>query len=685
MFRLSGNILFAWLSFFILIVTVSDLYAVAVPDTSKVYKIDEVTVTSAVRNHSITSTAPLHMLSSDQIGKLNVIQVAEAVKFFPGVTVRDYGGIGGLKTVSVRSLGASHTAVSYDGITITDVQTGQIDIGRFSLENVEMISLNNGQSDNIFQPARLFASASLLNIRTKTPTFDDGHTYNASVSLKGGSFGLFNPAFLYQQQLGSKTALSVSGEWLSSHGQYPYLLEYSYLGDGETSIEKRKNTDVQNFRLEGALYHQPSDSENLQLRVYYYDSERGLPGATILYNTDNFSSQRLWDQTFFSQAWYEKRFSQQWSAQLNAKYNYGKLRYLDTTYHNSIGRMESIYRQQEYYLSAAMLFRPTANWSFSLASDGFSNHMDAEFETPALTDEFARPSRYSLLTVLAAKYISEQFTATSSLLSTLVKDEVQTGNAGASHRKWSPYLSFSWQPLKEHDLRLRAFYKHIFRLPSFNDLYYARIGNANLKPETTHQWNGGITWSVQPGAVVPIFTITADAYKNRVMDKIVAMPTKNIFVWSMTNLGIVDITGFDFTAESAVRISEDVTLSLMGAYTYQKAIDVTNPQGGSYGHQIPYTPRVSGSGRAALETPFLSVAYAFLWSGKRYAGYQNFAENRLPGYADHSLSAYRTFDINGRQLTAKAEVLNLLDEQYAVVKWFPMPGRSYRITCSIKL
>ena len=44
-----------------------------------------------------------------------------------------------------------------------------VDIGRFSLENVDRLMLSNGQSDQIFQPARFFASAGILNIQTLTP------------------------------------------------------------------------------------------------------------------------------------------------------------------------------------------------------------------------------------------------------------------------------------------------------------------------------------------------------------------------------------------------------------------------------------------------------------------------------------------------------------------------------------
>lgn len=681
MFQITGYRFFTWMpALFVALHVVA-----VVPDTTRIYPIGEVTVTANTQPHAALSTAPLNVISAEQMVNLNVLQVADVVKFFPGVTVRDYGGIGGLKTVSVRSLGASHTAVSYDGVILSDVQTGQIDIGRFSLENVETVAINNGQSDNIFQPARSFAAASLLGIRTKTPSFENGKRNNTYASVKSGSFGLLNPSFLYQHKLNEKAAVSVSGEWLNSHGQYPYLLDYSYSGDGIQTSETRKNTDVQHIRLEGSAHWNFSETDKASLKAYFYRAERGLPGATVLYNTDNFSSQRLWDQTFFTQAYFGRKFSQQWSVQFNAKYNAAKLHYLDSTYHNDSGIMESRYEQKEYYLAATALFRPAARWMFSFSSDGFINHMDASFESAELTDAFARPTRFNLLHVLAAKYVDDRFSATSSLLSTLVKDDVKTGNAGEKYNRLSPYLSFSWQPFKAEDFRLRAFYKHIFRLPAFNDLYYARSGNAGLKPETTFQWNGGVTWTARPGTVLPLFLVSADFFKNRVMDKIVAMPSKNIFVWSMTNLGVVDITGYDFSAEGTLHISGNVNCLLSGTYTWQKAVDVTDPDGRSYGHQLPYTPRISGSGRAALETSFVNVAYSLVWSGKRYAGFQNYAENRLPAYADHGLSAYRDFNFKNIKLHVKADVINLFNKQYAVVKWFPMPGRSFRFTAGIQL
>lgn len=98
----------------------------------------------------IRSTTPLQILSNNTIQNLNALQISDAVKHFSGVTVKDYGGIGGLKTISVRGFSANHTGINYNGIAVSDVQSGQIDIGRFSIENVENITLNSGQNDIIF-------------------------------------------------------------------------------------------------------------------------------------------------------------------------------------------------------------------------------------------------------------------------------------------------------------------------------------------------------------------------------------------------------------------------------------------------------------------------------------------------------------------------------------------------------
>lgn len=650
-------------------------------DTARTYYIPEITVSDIYQTREVRSTAPLQIFSKDALKNLNALQVSDAVKHFAGVTVKDYGGIGGLKTISIRSLGAQHTAVGYDGITLTDCQTGQIDLGRFSLDNVDQLSLSNGQSDNIFQPARFFASAGILNIQTLTPRFEDGKHTNISASFKTGSWGLVNPSLLLEQRISRKWTVSANGEWMSSDGHYPYTLYYGNEEGDLSSREKRKNTDVQTFRAEAGLYGNFSDKEQWRLKAYYFQSSRGLPNATTFYYTH--SSQRLWDKNTFIQSQYKKEFNRQWVFQTSAKWNWSYQRYLDPDYKGSTGEIENSYYQQEYYLSGSVLYRLLNNLSFSFSSDGSINTMNANL------NDFAHPTRYSWLTAFAGKYVNNWLTLSASALATVIYEQADKGGSAGNHRKLSPYVSASFKPFDKEEFRIRIFYKDIFRLPSFNDLYYGETGNNKLKPENARQYNIGLTYSKDVCPFLPYLSATVDAYYNKITDKIIAYPTKNLAVWSMRNLGSVEIKGIDVTGSVSLQPCEKLRINLSGNYTYQRALDVTNSdpaseEGRTYKHQIAYTPRVSGSGQVGIETSWVNLSYSFLFSGKRYAVGQNIAANRLDSYSDHSISASRDFRIKKVTTSLSVEMLNIMNKNYEIVKSFPMPGRSVRATFSVR-
>ena len=117
-----------------------DLYAQTV-DSTKTYHIEEVSVSAQrIRKEVI----PVQMLAGEELQKLSVHSVADAIRYFSGIQIKDYGGIGGLKTVNIRGLGTQHVGVFYDGVQLGNAQNGQIDLGRFSLDNMEAVSLYNG-------------------------------------------------------------------------------------------------------------------------------------------------------------------------------------------------------------------------------------------------------------------------------------------------------------------------------------------------------------------------------------------------------------------------------------------------------------------------------------------------------------------------------------------------------------
>lgn len=635
----------------------------AVTDT--VHRIDEVTVTARRLTNKVSSAVPVQVMTGQDISQLGIQNMADAVRRFAGANVRDYGGIGGLKTVSVRNMGAAHTAVSYDGVTVSNCQAGQIDIGRFSLDNVSLLSLSIGQGEDMLQSARHYASAGVLSIETEKPYFDDGRSSAFRVRVRGGSFGYVTPSVRWWQRLGRRTRLSVDGTFMRADGNYPFTL----VNGKYVTQERRNNSAIHSWQGETNLYHTFADSSELDVKGYYYYSERGLPGAVTLYNP--ISREKLWDKNGFAQVRYRKNFNERWSLQAQGKYNYGWNRLEDRGKQYETGVTRATHRQDEYYLSATVLYRPLDGLSFSLAQDGIINKLESTLA------DCPFPTRYTSLSALNARYCWKSLTLNASLLYTYVDEQVKAGEAPEDFHRLAPSASLSWQPCPEESFYVRLLYKSTFRMPTFNDLYYYRMGNRSLRPEKANEYNVGLTWSRSSWLAFDYVSLTLDGYFNDVTDKIVAFPTT--YAWRMANFGTVHAWGIDATLATAIPLGRKINLVLSGGYTWQKAIDLSDPEAKNYREQLPYTPVHSGNGSAILETPWFHFGYSLVGVSERYCLAQNIPENRIDGYVEQTVTLSRSFSFKRCKLSLQAELINLTDEQYDVIKYYPMPGRSWRL------
>lgn len=671
-FMMKGNLCpYAWLRLCLCCLMLwlgSNLQAQQTGDTitGKVHAIPEVGVKGRRVPPALSATAPMQQMKKAEMQRLGVSDVADAVRHFSGVSVKDYGGIGGLKTVSVRSLGAQHTAVSYDGVSVSDCQSGQVDISRFSLDNVSELSLIIGQSDNIFQTAKMFASAGALNIETARPEFNE-RPFQLLANLKAGSFGLANPSLFYAQKLGERFSFSAYADYLRADGNYPFEMK-----NGNKLIDaKRNNSDIESYRAELNLFATLTERQDLKAKIYLFDSERGLPGGVIYDNP--YSAERLSDRNYFGQLKYENRFSEKWKLQASGKFNFSWNR----DYNNeSSGITDDRFRQTETYVSATLWSEPMKGLSFSLAQDFSYNYLSTTLRNNQ------HPERFIYLTVLAAHYKINRLSATASLLNTFITENVRSGEVAADRKRLSPSVSLSWKPF-DFGLRFRASYKDIFRTPTFNDLYYVTIGNANLKPETTRQFNVGTTWSSTSLGFLDYLSLSADAYYNRVNDKIVAVPT--MFIWKMMNVGKVETIGTDVNLAAEIELAKHYRLYLTGAYNFMQAEDVTDRDSKLWKHQIIYTPKHSGSGSLTLENPFVNLTYNIMYASERYAIAQNIPENRIKPYTDHSLSLSHTFKWKKQSLRVQLDALNLSNKNYEIVRFYPMAGRNYKVILNYKL
>lgn len=640
---------------------------------SLAFRLEQVDVDGHKTERNILTMKPVQQMQKAELEQLGIQNLADAVKKFAGTNVRDYGGIGGMKTVSVRNLGAHHTAVSYDEVTVSNTQAGQIDVGRFSLDNVESLSMAIGADDNLMQSARHYASAGVLSILTERPHFDAGKDYAFRIRLKGGSFGLVTPSLRYWQRVGESTSLSVDGSYMRADGVYPFVL----VNGRERTNEKRYNSDIYTWQGEANLYHTFADKSQLDMKAYWFYSERGLPGSVTLYNP--VSRERLWDEDFFAQAVYRKAFDEKWNLHARLKYTHTWNRYEDTNVKYDGGKQIDVNRQNEYYASATLGWSPVEALRIALAEDAFYNDLRNNINIGSNPD-FPFPKRITSLTALSAQWHWERLHVEGNVVGTYAHETVENNENPADKHRLSPSISATYRLLPNESLHLRAMWKNTFRMPSFNDLYYLRIGNSGLRPEKATEYNLGLTWSGRPFQAVKYVSATVDAYYNDVTDKIVAFPST--YVWKMANFGKVKIKGIDVTLATEVPIYHKVSAILMGAYTFQESLDKLEASA-SYNKQLPYTPKHSGNASLLIRNPWVNLGYSVLFQGERWSSSQQTAQYKLKAYSEHTLTLSRAFRFRSCQLNLSGSIHNLFDKQYEIVKYYPMPGRSFSLIGTI--
>ena len=292
-------------------------------------------------------------------------------------------------------MGSHHVGVFYDGIELGNAQNGVVDLGRFSLDNMEVISLYNGQkvpSSNL--PKIIVPQVPYIcrheNPYSKGKEKQSEHRgerrfilYHQSVTTLGTSFQRTNKQF---HQYG----------YMYTSGRYKFTYAKK---DGYDTTAVRQNGDVRMLRLENAFFGKVPKGE-WKAKAYLYNSERGYPGAAVREEPGKFRHQdRQWDTNLFVQGSFQNYFKPWYSLLANGKYAYDYLHYLsDPRLDVTTMYVDNHYRQQEIYASAAHLFTIYPWWRMSLSNDFQWNAVRADLI------DFVYPTRNTILTSAATSF-----------------------------------------------------------------------------------------------------------------------------------------------------------------------------------------------------------------------------------------------------------------------------------------
>ncbi len=586
---------------FATVLIAASLSMTAVPDT-----LEAVTVV-ADRGMVVSMTDTLTISGSET--------VSDVITRIPALSLSDYGGESGNKSISLRGLGSAHTAIYVDGVRVGNVQSGQADLGFLDM--------------GAFGAAVIDYAQNSVDFKTARPQFHNG-PLTGGLSFRGGSFGTYLPSGQLYYKLSERLAVGANFSAVISEGDFPY-------GDGL----RRSNNDISRVRGGVDLFGILSGGE-WTVKAYLNGSHRGTPGSTTYASED-----RQNDRNAFVQGTLHQAFTPLYTLDLSGKAALDKMDYL-----SSWG--DSRYDQREFQINSVHSFR-VADWLGVSASAGVQHD--------ALKSNVYNASRTGLSSSIAAAFRLKRFKADLALLYDGWFDK-----DGLSRNVLSPSASLKLTALEGLDIV--AFGRRAYRAPYFNELYYTGYGNPALKAEDAWLTGLGAEWK-RAFAGGWRSCVKLDGFYNILKDKIASAPTEaDPNIWLPYNIGRVEAKGLD--AQVALRYSAGGwEAGFSAGYSLQDALDRTE---GSInrGRQIDYVPKHSVS--LGADAAYRGWGLRLNWAGR--SGRRD-SYGELPAWSTLDLLAHKSFRI-GRVglIDLSVNAKNLGDTRYETVRYYPMPGRS---------
>ncbi len=630
-------------------------------------------VTAARRVAGIATAVPVQRIDSADIVQRGITDMGDALRRFSGVNLRDYGGAGGLKTVSVRGLGAGHTAVTYDGLSVNDTRQGQIDLGQFSIDRLGSIELQTLEGGSLLCPVRN-AAAAVVSLQTPWGNAPDKR-WHGTATLRQASFGTYAPSVFVSKKVARRTQVNASADYFFAHNDYPFVVE----NGAATQHLRRTNSRMQTATAEGNLHHTYGTDRRggeIDAKIYFAHNYRHLPGMVLYYVNKN--NERLLEQNAFAQMQWRERVGA-FRLFAAAKYNWQTSQYdnYDKQYPGGVNSQH--YWQRETYATAGASYDILPCLQAAYATDFAYASLNSNLSVDRRAD------RHTWLQSLTLGYHTGRMQLTARGIWHQYWNGMEGGGSARDAKRLTPSVTASVTAVRSPFLlTVRAGYKEAFRMPTFTESYYYHYGSKTLLPELTRQLSAGLTLQARPARWWETIALTADIYRNRVSDRIVSIPY-NLFVWKTVNMGDVRTLGLDLTLQNKWQPARKHHLLLALNYSWQQCRDYTSPTESSWHKQLAYTPLHSGAGSLTWLNPWLSLVVHTAFASTRWSTNNHLPTTSLSAYEEWGMAAFRRFKLTKDiEAEVRADLVNAFNTHYEVIRRYPMPGRSYKVNAKIE-
>ena len=613
-----------------------------------------VTVT-ATRGHSLITEVPssVDVVSQQELDLKNPQNLAEALQNVPGVNIKDYGGPGNTKSISLRGSSDSQVLVLLDGQRLNSPQTGSVDLNQISLEGIEKIEIVRGGNSALYGSD---AIGGVINIISKRPD-SDKPGFAGNIKLGIASFGTYTaePSLRFTVK---KNSISASYKYFSSKGDFSYTDNY-----GKPAV--RVNSDMISRDYYVGLLRKIGDphyQRSLSLTFKHYNSAQGAPGTIEPY----YYHARTWNRNSkLSGVYTGKIFNLFHNLRLQSYYYNSWYKYKND---EVPGGILSKYTTRTYggEIQFNSVIGPRISFTYGM---GMRYDENRDWITENVNDQ----TSYYLFAVNESMICINSFLQTISFVPSLRYDTDSRYMNHIVSPKLGAILNFGevWQS------SLKLNFGKSYRAPTFNDLYWPEdawaIGNPDLEPEYGTDWDVGIRLQY------PIFNgiyFESCYFENRMTNLIIWQQVEK---WMPLNV--------DKNRNRGVENSIKMTLikdhlDIAANYMYLDARNLSESPA-THNKILIYRPKHTVNISATVNVKYFKLNYQYSYTSRRYTDPSNTWGNSLEPYSVSDVTVNYGAELMHTRLDFMFQLKNIFDCEYRVIKNMPVPGREYRFSLKV--
>ena len=617
--------------------------------TPKPIQMESVIVTATRTDHLQSNvTVSSEVINSSQLQTTNGSTVGEIVQSATGTFTRNYGGLAGIQTASIRGSNVDQVLVLLDGRRLNNAQGGGVDLNNLPIEGIDRIEILRGGHSALYGSD---AIGGIINLITRQTNSTQGFSYGMKTSR--GSYGFENYNFFGSQQIGPVS-------YFLSYNQLQNKGNYDYLTPGATQKIVRENNDYLGNSLFAKTQLFINQKNYLQFIHQSIKTKRGVIGP-ISFPSPQASreeTRRFYTLKTINQVSNRLRLEGQFFYQ-NTKNNYndpgGWIPTDDT--HKSFTQGFDF----QTYITVLQNFVITAGTEIEnerLESTKFSEKKRTKQSVFVQTE---------LDKSLSLWGINSKFR-----LIPAVRWDQYTDIDAQTSPKIGALVSFG------NHFTLRGNVGKSFRVPAFFDLYWPEDdytkGNPNLLPEKSTDFDFGILVRKSGNQHLQF----ESTYFQNDFEDLILWKSDTDWKWAPFNVGQAKISGLENSI--LYRLPKNL-VHFKVAYTSMKAIDNTS-ESESKDKRLIYRPDNKLDLSAGLQLKPFTANLSYSLVGERFTKDDN--SKSISGYRLINGNIGSSFSVNNMTLDAKLEVLNLLDKNIYVLEGYPIPGREFRFSLGLK-